>query len=362
MKYFIKTFGCQQNESDSQRISSILEKNKLKETNNIYQADIVIINACSVRQSAIDRVLGLKPKILKIKKEKPVKAILTGCILEQDKNKFKEYFDLIISIKDISHLPQIIKGKEYKKTNESYFSIPLKTKGKIVALIPIMTGCNNYCTYCVVPYTRGKEVSRKPKEIIKEIKKEIKKGAKEIWLLGQNVNSYKYNFPKLLNQTSKIPGNFWIRFTSPHPKDFTEELIKAMAESKKITKYLNLPLQSGDDKILKKMNRPYTIKKYKDLVKKIRKKIPDIAISTDIIVGFPGETKEQFNKTARALKEIKYDMAYISQYSSRKGTAASKMLDTVSKKEKKKRDKALTEIIKKTALEKNKKYIGTIQK
>jgi len=261
-----------------------------------------------------------------------------------------------------------------------------------------MTGCNNFCSYCAVPYTRGREISRPAKEILCEIKILIKKGYKEIWLLGQNVNSYQsigknssavasakadkiIKFHDLLKMVNEITGNFWIRFTSSHPKpstraelgagpvphrnkvsgagDFSwDELIGTMANCKKVTEYLNLPVQSGDDKILKKMNRPYTIKKYKEIVRKIRNKIPRISLSTDIIVGFPGETKKQFQNTIKLFRKIKYDMAYIAKYSPRAGTIASKLKDSVSAKEKERRYKVLTEILKKTALEKNKEYIG----
>jgi tRNA-2-methylthio-N6-dimethylallyladenosine synthase len=257
-----------------------------------------------------------------------------------------------------------------------------KYQNNFSAFVPIMTGCNNFCSYCVVPYVRGPEISRPANEILCEIKNLTEKGVKEIWLLGQNVNSYevpretdakqdakqtrKINFAKLLKMVNDIRGNFWIRFTSPHPKNFSDELIETMAKCQKVTPYLNLPVQSGDNEILKKMNRPYTIEQYKDLVKKIRDKFAsihegserEIAISTDVIVGFPGETEKQFQNTVKLFKEIKFDMAYIAKYSPRPGTAAAKLKDNVSPKEKERRWKILTEILKKTALEKNKKYIG----
>jgi tRNA-2-methylthio-N6-dimethylallyladenosine synthase len=212
-----------------------------------------------------------------------------------------------------------------------------------------------------VPYTRGPEISRPAPDIIKEIKQLVKNKYKEIWLIGENVNSYKYeqtNFPKLLKAIDEIPGDFWIRFTSSHPKDFSDELIDIIAKAKKITKYISLPVQSGDDKILKKMNRPYTIKQYKNIIKKIRKKIPDAMLSTDVIVGFPGETKKQFENTIKLFKEIKPDIAYVAQYSPRKGTKAFEMENDVTQKEKIRRDKKITETLKQTALFNNKKYIG----
>ena len=368
MKYYIITYGCQMNCSDSERIATVLESNGYKKASNIEKADLIVINMCSVRQSAVDRVFGLSPKLIKLKTlNSKLITILTGCILKKDRRKFVKYFDLVLNIRDLPKWPKILNSKckilntnDYLKIQPKYFSFP-------VAYIPISTGCNNFCTYCVVPYTRGSLIHRPAKDIIKEVKELVKKGYKEIWLLGQNVNSYKsqsskINFPKLLRMVNDIPGEFWIRFTSSHPKDLSDELIKTMAECKKVTPYLNLPVQSGDNKILKKMNRDYTVQKYKNLIKKIRKKIPDIALSTDIIVGFPGETKEQFKNTAKLLREIKFDMVYIAQYSSRPGTAATKMEDNVPQKEKKRREKVLTEILKKTALGKNKKYIGKIVK
>ena len=323
MKYHVITFGCQMNKADSEKITAVLENKGYKTASKINEADLIIVNMCSVRQSAVDRVYGLLSKINKLK----VKTILTGCILKKDRNKFRKYFDEIIDI------------REFTKNEQKY-------SNNTRAFVPIMTGCNNFCAYCVVPYTRGKEVSRPSEEIICEVKNLIKRGFKEIWLLGQNVNSYKYNFSKLLRKINKIPGKFWIRFTSSHPKDFSDELIKAMAECEKVAKYLNLPVQSGDDKILKKMNRPYTVKQYKNLIKKIRKKIPDINLSTDVIVGFPGETKKQFENTVKLFKEIKYDIAYISKYSPRSGTMAAKLEDNVSHQEKKRREKILEKTLK----------------
>jgi tRNA-2-methylthio-N6-dimethylallyladenosine synthase len=279
---------------------------------------------CSVRQSAVDRVMGLREKL------KNKKVMVTGCILKKDKLKLEKEFGKIIEINKL-----IGKVKENLSKN-------------IIVYIPIMTGCNNFCSYCVVPYTRGREVSRPQKEIICEIKKLIKNGAKEIWLLGQNVNSYKYNFPRLLRKINKIRGDFWIRFMSSHPKDFSNDLIKAMAECKKVAKYLNLPIQSGSNEILKKMNRPYTVEQYKNLIKKIREKIPNINLSTDVIVGFPGETEKQFKDTVKLFREIKYNIAYINKYSPRSGTASFKLKDDVSPKEKIRRERILKKIIKET--------------
>jgi len=327
------------NKSDSERIANILESKKYEPASKIDEADLIVVNMCSVRQSAVDRVYGLLPKI----KNLPVgrRTILTGCILKKDRRKLSKEFDEVVEIKNL------IKDIKPKYSN------------KFSALVPIMRGCNNFCAYCVVPYTRGKEVSRPAEEIICEIKKLIKQGCKEIWLLGQNVNSYSdISFLQLLRKINDIPGKFWIRFTSSHPKDFSEELIKTMKDCKKVTPYLNLPVQTGDDEILKKMNRPYSITRYKNIIKKVRKEIPNICLSTDVIVGFPGETKKQFENTVKLFRKIKYDMAYINKYSLRAGTAAAKLKDNVPAKEKKRREKTLNEILKQTALANNKKYTG----
>jgi len=327
------------NKSDSERIAAVLENKGYKLAQKIDGADLIVVNMCSVRQSAVDRVYGLLPKIKNLPAGR--RTILTGCILKKDRRKLSEEFDEIMEIKDL------IKDIEPKYSN------------KFSALVPIMRGCNNFCAYCVVPYTRGKEISRPAKEIICEIKKLIKQGCKEVWLLGQNVNSYSdISFLQLLRKVNYIPGKFWIRFTSSHPKDFSDELIKTMKDCKKVTPYLNLPVQAADDEILKKMNRPYTIAQYKKIIKKVRKEIPNICLSTDVIVGFPGETKKQFENTTKLFKEIKYDMAYINKYSPRAGTAAAKLKDDVSQKEKKRREKTLNKILKQTALANNKKYTG----
>ncbi|MBU3942542.1 MiaB/RimO family radical SAM methylthiotransferase, partial [Patescibacteria group bacterium] len=309
MKYLIITFGCQMNRSDSERIASVLEQANLEEALEIKEANFIVINMCSVRQSAVDRVNGIFENT---KNQKSAK-ILTGCVLTKDAKKFAEKFDYILDIKDLPKWPKILNlNQSHGLVRETinYFGIEAKQVSKFSATVPIMTGCNNFCTYCVVPYTRDREISRPHKEIIYEIEKLVKNGYKEIWLLGQNVNSYSdISFSELLRKINKISGKFWVRFTSSHPKDFSNDLIKTIKDCDKVTEYLNLPVQSGDDEILKKMNRPYKIKKYLEIIKKVRKEIPSICISTDVIVGFPGETKKQFQNTAQLFKEVKYDMA-----------------------------------------------------
>lgn len=370
MKYYIETFGCQMNTAESVQISHFFEKNGHSPVLNINEANLIIVNMCSVRQSAVDRVFGVIEKIKGLKNQKTNKpiAILTGCILKKDRQKFEKLFDYVLDIKNLPSWLKILKIKLALKIDDRRFSQLIyksSASTNISANVPITSGCNNFCSYCVVPYVRGSEKSRPAKEIICEIKNLVRNGTKEIWLLGQNVNSYKdknVDFPKLLKMVNSIKGDFWIRFTSSHPKDFSQNLIKAMARLKKVTPYLNLPAQSGDDEILKAMNRHYKIKDYIKIIKEVRKKMPDISLSTDIIVGFPNESKKQFENTKKLLEIVKYDMAYINKYSPRTGTRASKLKDNVPIKEKKEREQILTQILKKTALEKNKRFINKTTK
>jgi len=402
MKYHIITYGCQMNRSDSERIAAILKSAKITEVKDIKEADLLIINSCSVRQSAINRIYGQLINFKKINRSG--KTILTGCILEPDKKKLQDKFDLIIDIKELTDpkkngLEKLLKlldpltdEQEFKAFDHTdYFKINPQYRSNFSAYIPIMTGCNNFCAYCAVPYTRGREISRPADEIIKEVEKLIKKGYREITLLGQNVNSYisqapnpkiqitnksqipnsksqtiikQVKFPELLKLINDIPGDFWIRFLTSHPKDMSDELIETMAKCEKVCEYIHLPIQSGDDEILNKMNRRYAANDYLKLVSKIKSaykksKLP-LAISTDIIVGFPGETKKQFANTAKIMRSVKYAMAYLAQYSPRAGTAAAKMKDSISIAEKKRRKEFLNEILRKTALANNKKNVGKI--
>ncbi len=355
-KYHIITYGCQMNKSDSERIAYMLKSANYKSAPNINEADLIIVNMCTVRKSAVNRIFGLSKKLSNLKKNKPkLKTILTGCILDSDQKKMKNRFDKIVSIQNINHIVDSPFTKHYLSTPPIYSS-------PFSAYVPIMTGCNNFCSYCVVPYTRGREYSRSTPEIISEIRKIVKKKYLEIILLGQNVNSYKdkngQRFPELLKTIHNIRGNFWISFLTSHPKDLSDKLIETIANSSKICPYLHLAAQSGDNQILKKMNRNYTVEQYEKIISEVRKKIPQISISTDIIVGFPGETKKQFSNTKRLMQRIKFDMAYIAKYSPRPNTSAAALEDNVSSKEKKERAQILNKILKKTALQNNQKYIG----
>jgi len=353
MKYHIITYGCQMNESDGERLAAKLEK-KGYQPAELEKADLVVLNACSVRQSAINR---LNSKVQKISSWRPKrKIILTGCLLEKDKKRLKDQVDTIWPIIGWANRAKCRYAKQ--------------------ALVPIMNGCNNFCSYCVVPYTRGREVSRPAQDILREVRYLIKNGYQEITLLGQNVNSYRdssvipakaeiqseskaidsrfhwndngaeINFPKLLRVICQVPGDFIIKFLTSHPKDMSDELIDAIAQEEKITKEIHLPFQSGNNAILKKMNRQYTIGHYKNLIKKIQKKIPTARLSTDIIVGFPSETEKQFQDTVGLMKEIKFYQAYIASYSPRSQTEARKIKDDISSFEKKRRKKVLLNMLK----------------
>jgi len=383
--YNLRVFGCQMNKSDAERIETVMEKSGYSPTDDEKKASVVIAVACSVRQSPIDRVYGLSGRWSKL----PAKTILTGCVLGFDRVKLAKRFDHILPITEIG---KILKGIRHPstllRTGEAlgmrdddnkcqYLGIEPKRGSKFQAWVPIKTGCDNYCSYCVVPYTRGREKSRPAEEVVALVRGLIKQGYKEITLLGENVNRYRskskiknkksktqiknekiIDFPQLLKDLAQIPAKFWIRFVTSHPEDFTDELIKVVAGAEKICNHIHLPIQSGSTAVLKKMNRKYTKSEYVRLIGKIRKTIPDASISTDIIVGFPGETKKQFLETADMMKKVKFGMAYIAQYSPRPGTAAAKMEDDVTREEKKRRERVLMDILKKTSLENNRRLVG----
>ncbi|MBU1146461.1 tRNA (N6-isopentenyl adenosine(37)-C2)-methylthiotransferase MiaB [Patescibacteria group bacterium] len=371
-KYFVMAFGCQMNKSDSERVAAVLEKIGYKPAKNEKQADLVVLVACSVRQAAVDRLYGRARELSKIKKINPdFKTILTGCVLPQDKKKLIGKFDLVL---DLKQLVDLEKFKNYCQSwQEHYFKIEPRYSTKFSVFVPIMTGCNNFCSYCAVPYVRGREVSRDVADILAEAKNLSEKGCLEITLLGQNVNAYrpadlknfskknpyKHPFAALLWEVNKINGVERMHFTAPHPRDMTDDVIDALTLPK-VVNYLHLPLQAGDDKVLKRMNRSYTAADYLKLVAKINKKNPGIALGTDIIVGFPGETKRAFQNTVELYKKAEFDIAYLAIYSPREGTAAAKFRDDVPRHEKKRRRDVLQNLMEKIVLEKNQKYVGKV--
>jgi len=369
------------NYSDSERLKTVLERIGYKETLSPNKADLIIMNSCSVRQHAEDRIFGFINEYEKIRKKNPqLKIGLTGCMvrktsIQKDKEKDNllsriKHLDFVIRTEEMIKLPQIIGIKSSKKTNnfntlesrelKNYFHINPKYESKFQAFVPISTGCDKFCAYCIVPYARGREKFRSKKEILEETRSLAKNGCKEITLVGQTVNSYP-KFANLLKEIDKFHkfGLERVRFVSPYPPDTDDDLIDAMANLKTLMPYIHLPIQSGSNEILRRMNRKYTVEQYEKIIEKIRAKIPDCAISTDIIVGFCGETREQFMETYNLFKKIKWDMAYIAKYSPRPGTVAAKMLkDDVPAKEKSRRFHMLNKLLQKISLEKNKKFIG----
>lgn len=337
MKFYIETIGCQQNEYDASRLSVFLKKNGFEEV-SIDQTDVVFILACSVRKSAVDRVLG---RVKNWSKDK--KVIVTSCLTQDEQDYIENRESKYWRFGDIKQLEKILNKKFYKNKISNLSE---------TNYIPIMSGCDNFCSYCIVPYTRGRETSRPIAEIISEAKNLISRfntsnfdGSREIILLGQNVNSYKYGFGKLLEKINNLPGDFMVSFISNHPKDMNNGLIEIIAHLPKVKKEIHLPLQSGSDKILKLMNRPYTAAKYLRLVENLKSKVKNLKLTTDIIVGFPGETEIDFQKTVEICKKVGYSLAYINKYSPRKGTAAYKLGDPISWEEKQRRWKILNNLI-----------------
>jgi len=342
--YLIKTFGCQMNVNDSEFISGQMEDMGYKMTSDINQADIVILNTCCVRKKVEHKIYSMAGKISQIKKEKPELIFgICGCLAQKEKEHVHKNIpsvDLIFGPSQASSFKGILElflKNETRKTiidcdNRKHFrlqNIPVKHCHPILSYVQIMKGCNNFCSYCIVPYTRGPEESRPTEEILSEIKKLADYGYKEIFLLGQNVNSYgnsienHVNFLTLLSRINEIKGIERIRFTTSHPKDFNLDLIKVIKNGEKICEHIHLPIQSGSDKILKKMNRKYDMKQYYRIINYIRKYIPDASITTDAMVGFPGETEEDFQDTLQAFKNIRFDSAYTFIYSNREKTLAS---------------------------------------
>ena len=347
--YHVVTFGCQMNARDSEKLAGILERIGYAETDT-EDADFVIYNTCTVRENANLRVYGRLGQMKRTKQRHPDMLIaLCGCMMQEplvvDKiRKSYRHVDIIFGTHNIFKLAELIQtrlntGKMvidiWKDTNQIVEDLPNERKYSFKTGVNIMFGCNNFCSYCIVPYVRGRERSREPKDIIREIERDVADGVKEVMLLGQNVNSYGKNlenpisFAKLLQEIEKIEGLERIRFMTSHPKDLSDELIAVMGQSKKICRHLHLPLQSGSSRILKAMNRRYDKEKYLALAKKIRERMPDIALTTDIIVGFPGETEEDFQETLDVVRQVRYDSAFTFIYSKRTGTPAAVMEDQI---------------------------------
>ena len=380
LKYYILTMGCSLNENDSEKICGMLEEMDYSKTEDATQANIIVFNTCCIRENAEDKLFGKLGEMKKIRNNNHAIIAIGGCMMQEKHileklNKSYPYVDIVFGTHTLHKLPEdIYKILENNIRIEDvldidgkiYEDLPIKRVDNVKAYVTIMNGCNNFCSYCIVPYVRGRERSRKPEEILKEINELAQNGYKEITLLGQNVNSYKgrenYNFSNLLTDINKIDGIERIRFISPHPKDFTDDVIDAIACSDKVCKTLHLPLQSGSTDVLKAMNRKYTKEQYLNLVKKIKSKIPNVTLTTDIIVGFPGETEEDFEDTLDVVRKVKFEQVFMFIYSRRVGTVADKMENQIPEEIKHKRFNRLKELVESQIEENNNKYVGTIQK
>ena len=380
LKYHILTMGCSLNENDSEKICGMLEEMNYTRTSNIDEANFVVFNTCCIRENAEDRLFGKLGEVKKLKKQNNAIIAIGGCMMQQkhiiDKLKVSyPYVDIIFGTHTLHKLPEDVynKLKTSKKVEDVldidgkvYEGLPIKREDKVKAQVTIMYGCNNFCSYCIVPYVRGRERSRKQEDILKEINELAQNGYKEIMLLGQNVNSYNggngYGFAKLLQDINKIEGIERIRFISPHPKDFTDDVIDAIANCEKVCKCVHLPLQSGSSNVLKVMNRKYTKEQYLELAYKIKEKIPNVALTTDIIVGFPGETEEDFEDTLDVVGKLKFEQVFMFIYSRRVGTVADKMENQIPEEIKHKRFDRLKALVESQIEGNNKKYIGTVQK
>lgn len=374
-KVYIEVMGCQMNKSDAERMYGMLEFLDYYETDNPKEADLLIINTCSVRQLSEDKAYSAIGVWGKWKKNKPdLKIVFAGCVAQQaGENILKRapYVDLVLGTQRVYELPELIKRIEAGERLVSVDEIPYEESDikinrvkSVNAWIPIMEGCNNFCTYCIVPYTRGRERSRKSELIISEVKKALSEGFKEITLLGQNVDSYKgqnegENLSWLLRQINSIEGKFRIRFVTSYPTDITEELINTVIELDKVCEYFHIPMQSGDDYVLKKMNRRYDYATYKKICDNIRSRIPDVTITSDFIAGFPGETEEQFENTLKAMTELELDYSNTAAYSPREKTVAAKWVDLyIPEDVKMERLARLNEHNRKCCLKSNQKYVG----
>ena len=375
LKYYIETYGCQMNEHDSEKIAGMLVKCGYTKADSKQDADFILFNTCCVREHAELRTFGNVGFIKELKQLNPRLILgVCGCMMQQKDVADKLYkrfpfVDLIFGTHELKNFPFML---EKVLDNERIINIS-QMNGEVIEGLPvertpgfstfvnIMYGCNNFCTYCIVPYVRGRERSRRAEDVVNEVREVVALGYKEVTLLGQNVNSYYsegVNFPKLLEMVNAVPGLTRLRFMTSHPKDLSDELIEAMAKLDKVGKHIHLPVQSGSDEILRRMNRRYTSSQYLELVSKLRSKVKDVEITTDIIVGFPGETEEDFEATCDIVRKVGYSNAYTFAYSPREGTIAAKMPDQIAQEVKKQRLNKLNAVLAETIPCGNEKYIG----
>jgi len=375
--YFIETYGCQMNVADSELVSGLLSQDGYDETKDINRADIILVNTCAIREHAEDKVHSRLGFYNKFKQKNPSTIIgVLGCMaqnLKEDILESKPYVDIILGPDSYRRLPTMIRDRSSEKshlvdTKLSKFELydnmfPSRNTG-INAWISIMRGCDKFCTFCIVPFTRGRERSRSIEGIISEANQAVSDGFLEITLLGQNVNSYNHagrGFHELLDEVAQIPGIKRIRYTSPHPQDMTRKVLNVMAKHDTICNYVHLPLQAGNDRVLKRMNRTYTKSRFISLVNQIRDLLPNVGLSTDIIVGFPGESEEEFKETLDVMETVRFDSAYTFKYSSRPGTKAAEYADHVTKEEKQDRLERVIKAQKQHTLIQNQKLVGAVE-
>ena len=371
-------YGCQGNVSDGERMAGQLKAIGYERTEDMEQADLILINTCCVRETAEDKVYGKIGEIKALKRKKPELIFgIAGCMAQKEGEaliKRAPHIDFVLGTSKVHSLSQTVRRIEAERQHVVDVNLtetelpdeseaPVLRDGKLSAWVPIMYGCNNFCTYCIVPYVRGRERSRLPEDIVKEVEQAARAGYKEVTLLGQNVNSYgkdhkQADFAELLAMVDKVEGIERVRFMTSHPKDLSDRVIEAMAQGRHLCEHIHLPVQHGSSKILKAMNRVYTAEAYKDLVKRIRAALPEVSLTTDLIVGFPGETEEDFEELLSFLKEIRYDAAYTFIYSKRSGTPAAEMEDQVPEDVKKARLQRLMEVQNEISLDINQALLG----
>jgi len=399
MKYHLVTFGCQMNLSDSERTRTVIEGMGFRPTAEAEDADLIGIIACSVRQKAIDKVYSHISRWNRLKNRKTILTFLSGCVLPADREKFLRLFDIVFPMSELQQLPDMIRHhgvvtpvstlvqaltdhhgedsfEKELKLNEhigDFWNIHPIYASTFEAFVPIQNGCDKFCTFCAVPYTRGREISRPSHEILEEIQTLIAMDYKSITLLGQNVNSYgrekagkEITFPQLLKEIGEMgrqsDKDFWVYFTSPHPRDMTDEVIEVVASYPHLAKQIHLPVQSGDDRVLSRMNRRHTVDDYHSIVHSIRRLLPSATLFTDIITGFTGETDDEFENTRRLMEEMKFNMAYIAQYSPRPGAASFRLKDDVPFITKKQRYHILSQELMKHSLALNQALVGKTMK
>ena len=389
LKYSVFTMGCQLNENDSEKLAGMLEEMRYSKTEKLEEANIIVFNTCCVRENAEEKLFGKLGEVKRYKEKNNLIIAVGGCMMQEKHiveklKKSYRFIDVIFGTHTLYKFPEDVYNVLVNKSRiEDILDIdgeiiegrPIKRDDEKKASVTIMNGCNNFCSYCIVPYVRGRERSRKAEDILAEVKCLANKGYKEITLLGQNVNSYMRverekgldvgkidSFAKLLKEVNKVEGIERIRFISPHPKDFTDDVIEAIAECDKVCKIIHLPLQSGSTEVLNKMNRKYTKEQYLNLVEKMKNKIPNVLFSTDIIVGFPGETEKDFKDTLDVVRKVNFEQVYMFIYSRRKGTPGDKMENQIPEEIKHERFNRLKELVDGQVGINNQKYIGTIQK